>query len=411
MFQVVHPWIVLVSIALAQIFLNVRGDDLDIIRANIKKHLSVSNKRSVSQSLPSRVLTHWLFIHYHKTGHDLSHKMVSRLVGRCHLSEAIAPKRQSIFDTSFKAYIDSIDGLPKDVLTTNDIIYSVAGAFAFNWTAAFQHNTHKTRIVHFIRDPFETVLSGYLYHTQEPPPPTEGWMKKPNMSFCPKDVSSVMKLGKILGEHYGNEEVVVNWLQNAVRDCDNLLSSVRKNESDSFLTFLHRASSSQSLMPTQDPAQKNLYPAIRMEAYRALFATDFMGGDLLSMAVNVVFQQPNIARAFHLEDFAIGNETRFRETAQSMFSFLYEIVDTDKGVSHRSACRLCHCVSADEAVSMAVSAAFISGNAPAEQHVTRNMISRDQRLHYIRLLHEDAFIGPVLQFLSKIVNGRMNHRQ
>jgi hypothetical protein len=128
------------------------------------------------------------------------------------------------------------------------------------------------------------------------------------------------------------------------------------------------------------------------------------------MAVNVVFQQPNIARAFHLEDFAIGNETRFRETAQSMFSFLYEIVDTNKGVSLRSACRLCHCVSADEAVNMAVSAAFISGNAPAEQHVTRNMISRDKRLHYIRLLHEDAFIGPVLQFLSKIVNGRMDRQ-
>lgn len=410
MVHVAHLWIILISLVVAHIFLCARGDDLDRIRANINKHLSLSHKRSVSQSLPSRVMTHWLFIHYHKTGHDLSHKIVSKIVGRCHLSEVIAPKRQSIFNTSFKAYIDSYDGLPKDILVTNDIIYSVAGAFAFNWTAAFQHNAHKTRIIHFVRDPFETVLSGYLYHTQEPPPPTEGWMKKPNMSFCPKDVSSVMKLGTILGKHYGNEEVVLNWLRNAVQDCENLLSSIRKNESDSFLTYLHRISPSPTLKLAHDSTSKDLYPAIRMEAYRALFATDFMGGDLLSMAVNVLFQQPNIARAFHLEDFAIGNETHFRETAQSMFSFLYEIVDTRKAISVRSTCRLCHCVSADEAVNMAISAAYISGNTPGEQHVTRNMISRDQRLHYIRLLHEDAVIGPLLQFLSKIVNGRKDHQ-
>jgi hypothetical protein len=111
----------------------------------------VAMDSTVSKTTDSGV--HWIFLHYHKTGAVLSEKIAT----------AIALNRFSLLDDKNKR---------KDFLIgeSADIILSHGGNFLFNWTQTLSKPNLLYRVVHLVRDPYDMVISGLLYHSQSPPP-------------------------------------------------------------------------------------------------------------------------------------------------------------------------------------------------------------------------------------------------
>lgn len=114
---------------------------------------------------------HWLFLHYHKTGYSITNQLASVFAGDpCN---AVIKKQHN-----------RVDERENQRSTALSDIGVVAGAeMDFDWNAAlFQGFFQSFRIVHFTRDPFDMVVSGYLYHSEDPPP--ERWLSKKDYRPC-----------------------------------------------------------------------------------------------------------------------------------------------------------------------------------------------------------------------------------
>ena len=116
---------------------------------------------------------HWLFLHYHKTGMS-NWKLYMWVHGHnllgAFLSEAIA---QSVSADRFKFKSDNSKRHPFSTHNRADVILSHAGNLLFNWTTNLVTPRFQYRVIHFVRDPYLMVLSGFLYHSQSPPPERE----------------------------------------------------------------------------------------------------------------------------------------------------------------------------------------------------------------------------------------------
>lgn len=49
-----------------------------------------------------------------------------------------------------------------------DFIHTTPTFLDFNWSESFKAPGQEYRIVHMLRDPFDVIISGYLYHNQVP---------------------------------------------------------------------------------------------------------------------------------------------------------------------------------------------------------------------------------------------------
>jgi hypothetical protein len=110
---------------------------------------------------------HWIVIHYHKTGNFLSTTLtkpfealnVSIYADDVHKRKAFEPFyfTKSLSDTVYP------------------IIISRASNFLFDWNKVLLNNNKvQYRVAHMVRDPYDMVLSGFLYHSQTKMP--EGWL-------------------------------------------------------------------------------------------------------------------------------------------------------------------------------------------------------------------------------------------
>jgi hypothetical protein len=111
----------------------------------------------------SHVRVKWLFLHYHKTG--------------AFLSEAIS---KSVSIDKFMYKEDNSKRLDFSPTNTANVILSHAGNFLFNWTTTLVTSKFQYRVVHFVRDPHDMVISGMLYHSQRPPPERKLFRVRPS---------------------------------------------------------------------------------------------------------------------------------------------------------------------------------------------------------------------------------------
>jgi len=80
----------------------------------------------------------WLYVHYHKTGHDLSHKLAQSFVDRCHGSS------WDVFRFKHQNLMDHLNGIKTDIIAhpSPDMFY--------NWSTLSTSPT-EFRIIHFVR--------------------------------------------------------------------------------------------------------------------------------------------------------------------------------------------------------------------------------------------------------------------
>ena len=158
---------------------------------------------------------HWLLLHYHKSGHDLV-----RLVCEATLRKScIAPSHQI-----FPARVDFAPFVNSPALHRSKIVILAANDTLFDWhdvlgvSSSINTTTSNTvlnngtpvaapaaglatveslpsrnsfRIVHWVRDPYDMVVSAFLYHSLCPVPTGEGlWTVRPDFDPCAVDEST-----------------------------------------------------------------------------------------------------------------------------------------------------------------------------------------------------------------------------
>ena len=144
-----------------------RGGDFDAARAAEAAHDALLAEaaeiersiKSVVQLRPNTLVHHNppVFIHYHKTGHALTRSIVR--------SMGIVP------------------------ITTRRVPLKCMDTLSIQ-TAPIVTSPLSCPIVHFIRNPIDMIISGYLYHRQQPTPET--WIR--NVDICGSSGSHLWKL-------------------------------------------------------------------------------------------------------------------------------------------------------------------------------------------------------------------------
>ena len=104
---------------------------------------------------------HWLVLHYHKTGHDLTRSLfevISKELGLS-LADNKGPRR-----TLWKVEEYVAEGKPNELPYFQSSVNIQGGAeMHFKWTDVIKM---QFKVLHFVRDPFDYIISAYLYHSQ-----------------------------------------------------------------------------------------------------------------------------------------------------------------------------------------------------------------------------------------------------
>jgi hypothetical protein len=240
----------------------------------------------------------WIFLHYHKTGAVLS-EAISREISR----------------NRFIFYEDQAKRMDFRPSLEANIVLSHAGNFFFNWTAVFSSNS---RVIHFVRDPYQMIISGLLYHSQSPP--AEGWLLSASIHPCVSDENQVMRLIDVLLTYH--QSLSKKRLLDSLKQASSLCHEVYRKSTNQYGVYnYHKVLSS---LYAEDRHQ-----AICLEACRTLLSQfSGAGGDLLRMAANAVLEgqathlDPMISKRVFLSEFPLGNRSKCHQTISEIFQFL-----------------------------------------------------------------------------------------
>jgi hypothetical protein len=175
----------------------------------------------------------------------------------------------------------------------------------------------------------------------------------------------------------------------------------------------------------------DLYPAIRIEALRSLVRK---GGDVNHMATTKLYEEPDYTMSMQLEEFGVGNKTKFMNAAKKMMSFFMAENDPELSAKLQSSkhCPLCNCMDIDKAAHAVTEAAYLDSNGspsanttthsnrgrllstkqerqearagePLATHITHNMMTSEEKKVYKERLLNDPILGKLLQLLNKII--------
>lgn len=272
-----------------------------------------------------------VLLHYHKTGHEICRTLAvmgfhQRFITVKHLDDLIEAQSSS------NSSVIVVSGL--DVTTSK------------TWPFL-----PSTRLVHFIRDPFDWSISAYLYHHQNPVPGLERkWITRTDSDRC-----------KV--HHRPNQQLGLS-----LRNVSNLCQSL------SNVTALW-----------QQLQQLSPWDGLRLEASRAILGASH--GDLVKMARNIQYLKES-ANVMHvkLSQFT-ASEQSFQTTTKSLCRLGRELRNER-----------------DCAESFFQYGWLGNTNAKDPQHVTSNKISHVQREEWRARLMKDPVLGDPLLKVKTIVD-------
>eukprot|EP01031_Cornospumella_fuschlensis_P027963 gene27963-33766_t len=378
---------------------------------------------------------HWLFFHYHKTGHDFIALLGKILSANFRLTYLDVEQRRVHNFTLFLT-------VNQKSIANADIVSIVPGMFTGEWSAAFRQvfPEHQFRVVHLVREPAEMILSGYRFHSQQVPP--ERWLAYPGFDFCDVHGLSGRFWSALVSKQqqfpsglrgwlqaleeacrqaraqYGAEASFHEMLQLAVRTREGSATAVvppfhftpedlRKIAAEG--TLYHRYNASEYSSAIAINASKafyehnfglsaDRYPAVRLEAWRCLYT------DLLNMALSSSSADPALVEQIYLDDLDLYNQTRFAETAVGMFSHLL----APWSPAHcPTGCNMPF--TAQHATELIWKACSIERHVQTSshasfQHVTKQLMPADEDLLYRqRLTTQDPLFAPLLAFLAALL--------
>lgn len=365
----------------------------------------------VATSLGERL--HWAFIHYHKTGHDLCDYFSNLLFNGSMLSS----------DTCKNVVTDELHNVV-DVDSERDMLRAdttIIRPYHFEFEKVFNVDAHSFRVVHFVREPFDMVISGYLYHRQVPYPLPEKFLGRPSFDPCEFNRTAMHTMFiPSLTSFTRNKVNISEMVDSVVQLCYALREKYPAEDFNKALIAAKHGS--------------DVLDGMRLEACRALL--NFLNGDILRMAYNTLQEVEYLKRHSNVvvrrtftAEFPATNLSIFHNSTVNVFQFLMSPAATPKPFFE--------CLSQEEAVRLTLTNAFsrlpktyshnlnkmlgdrdpdasrtsnnnsksvgISRKKDKRAHITSDQISAEARAKYIKRLEVDPVLGPLLLIVRKIV--------
>lgn len=340
----------------------------------------------------------WIFVHYHKSGHDIAKHLQETFVEHnCANSSTHIPKRVDIYPT-----IQSLAHTDISILSAPDM--------QFQWQAFTMDSPTDTRIVHFVRDPVEIILSGFLYHVQSPPPKSEHWLLE-DLDIC--ELNSKNNIYSQIISSYTDTNSSILWKQ--IEQVQKLCRELQSRYKDTSVFNTMRNASASSI---------HSYDGIRLEAVRSLISSHY--GDLLRMTANAVFESaaPSglVYRVFTSE-LPVGEIEIFTHTMTKLLDYLMN--DTIV-LPHTHVYKPFweNCMNKSAALQWAIDTMYVpvvaaSARLPnssvtlvhasagtskqASQHITQGLLTPGRREYLKHRLMQDAVLGPVLHTIREVL--------
>lgn len=322
----------------------------------------------------------FVFVHYHKTGHTLSWKLSHALMEDSCLEKNIhnlVPRRKDITEDATH--------MRQDALT----IFNAPDA-VFDWSLFGP----AAKVVHFVRDPTDVVISGYLYHSQSPPPKSEDWLWDPELKMCELNPSNRVYVDTITAFASGLISADLNgMIEKVFQLCKDLRHKYKGN-------------TIYDVIKLADGNGTNVFEGMRVEAVRALISVNY--GDLIRMTANAVSEArapTAMTHRIYMSAVTEGEEATFRSTIRNMLQFLNT---KDSQVKD--------CFELEAMVEGAVKAAYVDpknyvkaqqpakGGVSVTSHVTQGFLSPALHTHYRQMLLKDPVLGPLLHILHMVLD-------
>jgi len=321
---------------------------------------------------------HWIFIHYHKTGHDLARKLGQIF--------QLWPCNAIVFH-SFLRRIPLQNQLR--LLQGTDVAIVAAPDVQIPWNSSFLNQTNsKVSMVHFVRDPYDMIVSAYLYHSQSTPPGKEAWLKYPTFDPCEADTSQLQHFAHFVGPSYGSVQFFMHLIQQGLSLCTDIYKRHPHLGANGYSATLRSLSKEDGIL---------------LEAARSIL--NVKGGDILRMAANALFEQRtqnNDSYRVFLKDFPVGNATHFARSSHKLFTHLMSSKTFNE--VHFS-----DCIDVATAVQRSIASVFIPEKNATDAaldrstHVTKNLISDDERRSLKLVLKTHRVFGPILNTVQSIL--------
>jgi len=346
----------------------------------------------------------WLILHYHKTGHDLTRKIFRPTATELNVSfhDNFGPRRTLWNLQEFNGAVPYfISG-----------IHTQGGPLMF-----FRWNSHinNIKILHFVRDPFDYVISAYLYHSQVKTPP-ESFLKKPfnPCRYSERMFSSYYSELKYFGK---DVESIQSSINNITVSCKSMFQravrhSTYMNSTRSRNTILLYGNLLRNLSSSSD----GVVNALKLEAYRSILSSEVTaGGDIIRMAINSLRAQEAgsaVCRQVTIEEFPYENIDTWKQNYGEILDFLFgdEYPAQLKSQGRRdlpSASIRLHLINLayNNSMSRKISVEITNSSVHKTRavHVTKNLLSIDERQRLKMLLMQDPELGPLMKLFQKFI--------
>jgi len=307
-------------------------------------------------------------MHYHKTGHEVTKDLVKLFAEQptavtIYYNNSVNGRFLENKRASDERVSDDILGCEPHNFTKHPLRAREAPDMFCDELKAFVPSD--LNVVHFLREPADMIVSAYLYHKQEPPP--EHWMNRTDP--CERDEPMLRLMAKTIGIDYSAVEAVAS-------GCERLLAkSGADNHYDALLA-----------LPTLE--------GLRLEAARSIVSSGVSAGaDMLRMPANVLrLREAGVATYDILEpswyNETLTNRSIFEITLRALGPDVESAIVTAKASSVYKRFRE---LQEDKLKSS------------AEDHITKDELTADERASYVSSLEKDATVGAILLKLRDIV--------
>lgn len=371
----------------------------DVIESiiNKRKYMITTNRKKPTHAIEysmNKFPVNCLIMHYHKTGHDLIRKVFRPMTIELNVSfsDNLGPRRRLWNFNEFLGHVPYfVSG-----------IHAQGGAeMHFCWA---NYTASNYKILHFVRDPFEYIISSYLYHSQKVAP-AEAWIKNPLYNPC---TSSNNTLSLYLNELYAfnsNLSFISVSIKKIMQSCQRLLQKAVN------MTKALRTHSYAVLLRHLAAGSENAVDALRLEAYRSLISSEVTaGGDIFRMTINSLRAREagdSICKHFSIDDLPYDDEVTWKKAYGEILDFLFDRKYplrlkslNDKDYTSVSIRR--HLIDMGYRNSLIFKTPIRNKNYTSF-HITKYFISNDTREAFRNTLKVDPELGPVLEAFRKLI--------
>jgi len=240
----------------------------------------------------------------------------------------------------------------------------------------------KAKIIHFVRNPFDMVLSNYLYHSQKPTP--EKWVHKDDPCHAMYDDGKTLASNVL--PSIGTDEINEEYFSNITMMCKSLFQSKPSMRNATFYEHLLELDS---------------WDGLRLATAQMIAASGdannyLAGGDVARMANNIVkFKELRRYMPSDVEVLTLSTEEFIKSAANSTMKFIDFVFGANNTI-----------ISREKRWEAALSQqkGFDKMKKSSSSHITQGTTRDEKKKKLKELLHSDEDLAPILKLTERLVN-------